>query len=185
MKLTIITLYATLFSTALMATETADYKVIARDGKFEIRDYPALKVARTASGRGDFMRLFRYISGGNEGERKIAMTAPVLIRHEGEKPGMSFIMPRDVAAATVPKPSEDAVELDTFGPGRFAVARFSGGRSEPNEAKALEALRRWLESHPDDELAGEVRAKLTSEPVRYATYTRQYLGWGVFALMLR
>lgn len=146
MKLTIITLYATLFSTALMATETADYKVIARDGKFEIRDYPALKVARTASGRGDFMRLFRYISGGNEGERKIAMTAPVLIRHEGEKPGMSFIMPRDVAAATVPKPSEDAVELDTFGPGRFAVARFSGGRSEPNEAKALEALRRWLES---------------------------------------
>ena len=24
-----------------------------------------------------------------------------------------------------------------------------------------------------------------SEPVRYATYTREYLGWGVFALMAR
>jgi hypothetical protein len=28
-----------------------------------------------------------------------------------------------------------------------------------------------------------VRAKLTSEPERYAAYTREYLGWGVFALM--
>ncbi|RPI69084.1 MAG: SAM-dependent methyltransferase, partial [Geobacteraceae bacterium] len=24
-----------------------------------------------------------------------------------------------------------------------------------------------------------------SEPKRYAAYTREYLGWGVFALMLR
>ena len=46
-------------------------------------------------------------------------------------------------------------------------------------------MRRWLESNPDDELAGEVQAKLASEPVRYATYMREYLGWGVFALMPR
>src|SRR4030043_288513 len=45
--------------------------------------------------------------------------------------------------------------------------------------------RRWLEDNPDDEFAKDVRAKLTSEPVRYATYTREYLGWGVFALMTR
>ena len=31
----------------------------------------------------------------------------------------------------------------------------------------------------------DVRAKLTSEPERYAAYTREYLGWGVFALMPR
>ncbi len=53
------------------------------------------------------------------------------------------------------------------------------------EAAKWLTMRRWLKAHPDDELAGEVRAKLTSEPVRYATYTREYLGWGVFALMLR
>jgi hypothetical protein len=46
-------------------------------------------------------------------------------------------------------------------------------------------VRRWLETNPDDEPAKEVRAKLTSEPVRYASYTREYLGWGVFALMTR
>ena len=53
------------------------------------------------------------------------------------------------------------------------------------EAAKWLTMRRWLETNPDDELAEEVRAQLTSEPLRYATYTREYLGWGVFALMLR
>jgi len=53
------------------------------------------------------------------------------------------------------------------------------------EAAKWLTMRRWLETNPDDELAKEVRAQLTSEPVRYATYTREYLGWGVFALMPR
>jgi hypothetical protein len=40
-------------------------------------------------------------------------------------------------------------------------------------------------ANPDDELASEVRTLLTTEPVRHVTYTREYLGWGVFALMAR
>lgn len=53
------------------------------------------------------------------------------------------------------------------------------------EAAKWLTMRRWLAANPDDELADEVRAKLTAEPVRYAACTREYLGWGVFALMLR
>jgi len=53
------------------------------------------------------------------------------------------------------------------------------------EAAQWLTMRRWLEANPDDELAKDVRAKLTSEPARYAAYTREYLGWGVFALMTR
>jgi len=53
------------------------------------------------------------------------------------------------------------------------------------EAAKWLTMRRWLEANPDDELAIEVRTQLTSEPERYATYTREYLGWGVFALMPR
>jgi len=53
------------------------------------------------------------------------------------------------------------------------------------EAAKWLTMRRWLEANPGDELAAEVRAKLTSEPARYAAYTREYLGWGVFALMRR
>jgi precorrin-6B methylase 2 len=53
------------------------------------------------------------------------------------------------------------------------------------EAAKWLTMRRWLEDHPGDEFANEVRARLTSEPERYAAYTREYLGWGVFALMAR
>jgi SAM-dependent methyltransferase len=51
------------------------------------------------------------------------------------------------------------------------------------EAAKWLTMRRWLEANPGDELAKEVRAQLTSEPVRFAAYTREYVGWGVFALM--
>lgn len=53
------------------------------------------------------------------------------------------------------------------------------------EAAKWLTMRRWLEANPNDELAEEVRGQLTSEPKRYAAYTREYLGWGVFALMQR
>lgn len=44
-------------------------------------------------------------------------------------------------------------------------------------------VRHWLDRNPDDELAAELRAELATGPARYARYTREYLGWGVFALM--
>jgi SAM-dependent methyltransferase len=53
------------------------------------------------------------------------------------------------------------------------------------EAAKWLTMRRWLEANPDDEYVKDVRAQLTSEPERYAAYTREYLGWGVFALMPR
>jgi len=53
------------------------------------------------------------------------------------------------------------------------------------EAAKWLTMRRWLDANPDDELAKEVRAKLTSEPERYAAYTREHVGWGVFALTAR
>jgi SAM-dependent methyltransferase len=53
------------------------------------------------------------------------------------------------------------------------------------EAAKWLTMRRWLDANPNDELAKDVRAQLTSEPERYATYTREYMGWGVFALMTR
>ncbi|MBW4718363.1 class I SAM-dependent methyltransferase [Saccharothrix obliqua] len=45
--------------------------------------------------------------------------------------------------------------------------------------------RRWLDANPDDELAPTMRAELTDAPVQHVRYQREYLGWGVFALMDR
>jgi SAM-dependent methyltransferase len=53
------------------------------------------------------------------------------------------------------------------------------------EAAKWLTMRRWLEANSDDEFAKVVRTQLTSEPERYAAYTREYLGWGVFVLMPR
>ena len=53
------------------------------------------------------------------------------------------------------------------------------------EAAKWLTMRRWLAANPHDEFAAEIRAQLSTEPVRYVTYTREYLGWGVFALMAR
>lgn len=46
-------------------------------------------------------------------------------------------------------------------------------------------MRRWLEENPDDECAQEVRTELTVAPKRHVTWTREYFGWGVFALIAR
>ena len=53
------------------------------------------------------------------------------------------------------------------------------------EAAKWLTMRRWLAENPGDDFAKEVRALLTSEPRRHVAYTREYLGWGVFALMAR
>ncbi len=50
-------------------------------------------------------------------------------------------------------------------------------------------MRRWLDANPGnaagDEMAAEIRANLTDAPRRHVAFTREYLGWGVFALMRR
>jgi hypothetical protein len=46
-------------------------------------------------------------------------------------------------------------------------------------------LRRFIDAHPDDELVLEARQMLDEGPVQHTKYQREYLGWGVFALMQR
>ena len=73
--------------------------------------------------------------------------------------------------------------LQSLGTGKMVLADQDGW--DRYEAAKWLTMRRWLEANPDDELAKDIRAKLTSEPQRYVAYTREYLGWGVFALMTR
>lgn len=137
-----LTLLLLICSSTAMAIETPSYRAIRQDGDFEVREYPDLPVARTASGGGDFMRLFRYISGDNAGTQKIAMTAPVLVQHGGKDAGMSFVAPAELArSGKVPAPKDPAVSLATLPAGTWAVLRFSGGRNEKNENASLAALR--------------------------------------------
>ena len=98
----------------------------------------------------------------------------------------------DVAKACLANSISDFLMLPgliaSFGDLRYDVVEMvladQDGWDRYEAAKWL-TMRRWLDANPDDELAAEVRARLTSEPERHAAYTREYLGWGVFALMAR
>jgi DNA gyrase inhibitor GyrI len=130
--------------------ESAPYKVVRADGKFEVRDYPALKVVETRMAKGgngsdgSFNRLFQFITGKNEAKQKISMTTPVFMSDTDSNATMAFVMPAKLKEEDVPKPTDSSVSVREVPPGRFAVLRFSGGRNAKNEAKQLERLKTWM-----------------------------------------
>lgn len=130
--------------------ESPEYKVIRKSGPFEIRDYPALTLASTpmqsaqAPADDSFMRLFRYISGANQRETRIAMTTPVLIDVTESNRQMSFVMPKKVAEAGTPNAKRDDIKVETRGAGRFAVYRFRGGWDSARTEEARKQLAKWL-----------------------------------------
>ena len=128
-------------ATSRSGYETAPYKVVRADGAFEIRDYSEIKIATTRSdesGSG-FMRLFRYIDGGNVEKEKIAMTTPVFMV-DGK---MAFVVPEKHKVAT-PARASDQVSVETRKAQRVAAYRYSGGRSPKSEPQALEKLKAWM-----------------------------------------
>ncbi len=154
---TLLTLPAVLMTAALLITgcqtsragyETAPYRPVRTASPFELRDYPALTVVETpmnaAEGNAGFGRLFRFISGRNEEGEKIAMTTPVFMGGNAGAATMAFVMPAGLNPSLVPRPTEPGLSVREIPPGRFAVMRFSGGRSEVNEKAALDRLQTWM-----------------------------------------
>lgn len=141
--------------------ESAPYTVAKADGKFELRDYPVLTVVETPmtdAGGSDsgFMRLFRFITGSNEGKQKISMTTPVFMAGQETNTTMAFVMPAKVKSADVPKPSDGSLTVREVPAGRFAVLRYSGGRNAKKEADSLARLKVWMEKE---------RLRVQSSPV--------------------
>ena len=67
--------------------ETQKYDVVLKENNFEIRYYPPAIKAKVLSENGsnkNFMKLFKYISGNNSNNEKIAMTTPVYLSNENE-----------------------------------------------------------------------------------------------------
>ena len=148
-----ITVFVTIFwlgvQTSRAGYETAAYEVVKTDGKFEIRKYPQLTTVSTPSDtskgqrNSGFGRLFKFISGENSGDQKIAMTTPVFMPSDaqGEAKSMQFVVPRKVAASGVPAPKEKNVSIVKVPGATFAVLKFSGTNTKAKNQKALEKLR--------------------------------------------
>ena len=139
--------------TSRNAYESAEYSVLESDGAIEIREYPDLMLAATEMGTGlqgddgSFGRLFRYISGGNEGKQKVAMTTPVFMEPKSEKSNgqMGFVIPKEVAESKIPQPASDQVRLAKRPGGKFAVIRFAGRLDEQAQNENRSKLKEWIE----------------------------------------
>ena len=99
---------------------------------------------------GSFGRLFRYISGGNEGKQKVAMTTPVFMKTESELSDdppagqMGFVIPAKVAESQIPEPASSQVELKPRPAGQFAVIRFAGRLNPETRDQQLAKLQNWI-----------------------------------------
>jgi hypothetical protein len=180
---------------AAMATEEPKYRVEKDYGEFEVRLYAPVIVAETevtgefgkVSNEG-FRRLAGYIFGGNDGGRKIAMTAPVGTepapgktagtkidmtapvgaQPKGEGWVVSFTMPSRWTMKSLPVPDDDRIRLREVPARRIAAVRFSGTwGAEKFEAIAAQ-LREQLEKQ------GLVPA---DAPPVYARYNPPWTPW--------
>ena len=136
-----------LATSTAMAIEEPRFKVLEKDGSFELREYSPYIVAETRveagfeeAGNVAFQRLFRYISGNNVAQQEIAMTAPVT-QARGEKISMTapvsqvadgnayvvaFTLPSNYTLATAPRPLDPTVQIRQVPEQLIACWRYSG-----------------------------------------------------------
>ena len=149
-------------------TEEVAFEVIERiDDRVEIRRYgPRQAVAAPMASSNEtnsaFRQLFNYISGDNEPETEISMTAPVQMSRQPELTGqladdgaMLFFLP--AAMASAPQPANQDLRVITIPPRTEAVIRFSGTRGWERVDEFEAELRAALEGTnwvPQGEPAG-------------------------------
>ncbi len=152
-----------------MGTEEAAYTVEKTDGDFQVRLYAPQVVAETlvegtleAAGNLAFRPLFNYISGANQSQDKIAMTAPVGQQPDGQKIAMtapvgqeavsnrwavSFMMPTNFTLETLPQPTDQRVQLRAVPARRMVAVRYSGTWSQKRYEHSLDRLRDWMKAN--------------------------------------
>jgi hypothetical protein len=172
-----------------MAIEEAKYKVLEREGDFELRQYQPHIVAETLVegdfqevGNEGFRRLYDYISGKNRKQQTIPMTAPVSQEASSEKIPMTapvnqeqvggkwritFLMPSQYTLETLPEPSDPRVQLTTVPGLLMAALSYSGtwsrGRYEEKEKRLKELIR-------------QKGLKIEGEPI-FARYNPPFMPW--------
>jgi hypothetical protein len=162
-----------------MAIEEPSFRVLEQDGAFALREYAPYVVAETrvesdfeSAGNTAFQRLFRYISGQNVAQEKIAMTAPVTqSRSEtrGEKIAMTapvtqvaagngyriaFTLPSSYTLETAPIPLDKTIEIRAVPAQLVASWRYSGRWIESNYREHEVELRAAIAAR-DLDVAGE------------------------------
>ncbi|NCC78716.1 MAG: heme-binding protein [Clostridia bacterium] len=128
--------------------ETAPYKVLEKEGPFEIRQYDAFYTAAveedTLEGSYGFRQIFDYISGNNEDQTKISMTTPVFNEMKEKKVTTEFVMPSKYSEDAPPKPSSAKVRIRRNEARLSASVTFSGSSTEKKIREYEKELMDWI-----------------------------------------
>ena len=149
-----------------MATEQLKYETIDVNEVYEIRKYFDRLVieTETSNQNSSFRKLFNYISGSNEKNQEIKMTAPVTQIEKNGNMTMQFYLPSEFDENNTPSPSNSEVKVLNMKGGYFATITYSGRASDKNFFKHKEILENQLK---EDEIT------ILSPPIR-ATYNSPF-----------
>ncbi len=149
-----------------MATEQLKYQTLDVNEIYEIRKYSDRLVieTKTSNQNSSFRKLFNYISGSNEKNQEIKMTAPVTQIEKNGNMTMQFYLPSEFDESNVPNPSNSEVKILNMKGGYFAAITYSGRASDKNFLKHKEILENQLK---------EDNIKILSPPIR-ATYNSPF-----------
>ena len=120
-----------------MAVEEVEYETIKKNEVYEIRKYSdrlAIETLSTNQNSG-FRKLFNYISGKNQKNEEIKMTAPVTQVKKNGKMTMQFYLPSKFNKENTPDPSSSDVKVLNIKGGYYAVIKYSGMASDKNFIK--------------------------------------------------
>ena len=170
-----------------MSLEEPDYTLLYKDGDIEYRQYEPYLVSETLikntadyndAGNEGFRRLFAYITGNNQAQAKIAMTAPVEQTPSSEKIAMTapvqqgesgegwrvaFMLPKAYTLQNAPIPTDERVQIQAM-PGRLmAVLRYSGRWTERNFVNKQAALQDAIDGESIERI-GEFQVSLYNPP---------------------
>ena len=134
-------------------TQRQEFTVLRTYKDFELREYlpcvlAEVKVSAQYSSASSiaFGSLFKYISKGNQGSQKIAMTAPVIAAQKPDKQRddewyVSFVMPSGSTFGHLPHPNDPQVVLRELDKEICVAKSFRGRASEELSRKIVDQLR--------------------------------------------
>ena len=147
-----------------MATEQLKYQTLDVNEIYEIRKYSDRLVieTKTSNQNSSFRKLFNYISGSNEKNQEIKMTAPVTQIEKNGNMTMQFYLPSEFDENNTPSPSNSEVKVLNMKGGYFAAITYSGRASDKNFIKYKEILENQLKEDKITILSPAIRATYNS-----------------------
>lgn len=171
----------------IRTSEEAEYKVLVQEGVIQIREYEPYVIAETLvknkdydeAGRLGFRRLFAYISGKNEGDREISMTAPVIAQMQNAPVGAGIKMTAPVVAErtgsgwvyafvlpaefpdleSAPLPADPLVKLKLIPGKKMAAITYAGSTGERKMNLKTRELTKWIQGRQLTKVSGPVSAR--------------------------